>query len=168
MRVTITLSKLNQALYLFIDHIIWAHRVGIVKIDNKYYSDLSSRFWLATLILNLSRDLYQIAVLLEDTAKQNRLLEKERQLEQTSNGTRAYADGPVTSSGKITYSDFMECLRENPQVTLDTVKNGTDLFLPLSSLGYVDISPGLVGLFGLISSVVGVVTVWNSKLKLSP
>ena len=163
MRVTITLSKLNQALYLFFDHIILAHKVGVISIDNAYFSRLSSRFWLATLILGLARDLYELTVLLEDTARQNRLLEKEKQLERKSNGVVV---GVTTTP--VTYGDLVQCVNENPQVTLDTIKNGTDLFLPLSGLGYINVSPGFVGLCGLISSLVGVVTVWNSKLKLSP
>ncbi|PIK57309.1 putative peroxisomal membrane protein 11B isoform X2 [Apostichopus japonicus] len=66
LRLVVTLSKLNSAFYLLFDHIIWANRIGLVKVDQKYYSKLSNRFWLATLILNLTRDLYEFLLLAND------------------------------------------------------------------------------------------------------
>lgn len=56
--------------------------------------------------------------------------------------------------------------KKNQPLLLDTVKNVADIFLPLSSLGYINLSPGIQGLLGLISSLLSLMCVWDSTLKL--
>jgi len=53
-------------------------------------------------------------------------------------------------------------------VVIDTLKNVTDLFLPLATLGYVQTSDGFQGLMGMISSYMSLLAVWNPAFKLSP
>ena len=161
LRVTITLSRLNQAVYLLIDHALWAHRVGIVAVDNNRLTNLSARFWLATLILNLSRDLYALMNVLNDAIS----LHAKRQ----AHGDVGQDDAQCcanSNSGQLDVLAF--CLQRNVPVVLDLVKNTADLFLPLSSLGYLAVPVGIQGLCGLISSIVGMVTVWEDKLKIQP
>ena len=168
-RVTITLAKLNTAFYLFFDHFIWAHNVGIVSIDKPYFSNLSCRFWLATLILNISRDLYEIASLLGAIGQQSRVRAKKKELEPSEEEGGSGNGAPPADQSRITVDDLAVCFfQQNLNVTLDTVKNAADLFLPLSALGYVNISPGVVGLCGLVSSIAALMPVWNSNLKLTP
>ena len=51
---------------------------------------------------------------------------------------------------------------------LDTTKNLFDIFLPLSFLKYVNLSPGTQGAVGLISSLLNIISIWDSKYKLTP
>ncbi len=125
LRVTITLSKLNQAVYLLIDHTLWAHRIGIVEVDSNRLTNISARFWLATLILNLSRDLYELMNVLNDAidlyAKRvggggvgNPIPNGDADLQHLSNNNSSQLD-IVTI-----------CLQRNMPVVLDLVKNMAD------------------------------------------
>ncbi|XP_071965197.1 peroxisomal membrane protein 11B-like [Antedon mediterranea] len=167
-RVTVTMSKINQAFYLLFDHLLWADKVGIIKTDKDKYSKISAKFWLATIILNLSRDFYELATLLGKTALD---YEKGKKMEgnfRQTNGVPTSPMGNITQYPNTAYIIVKKCLRENVQVTLDLVKNLSDLFLPTSTLGYLNLSPGMQGLFGILGSLVGVLTVWDSSYKLSP
>ncbi|XP_033109546.1 peroxisomal membrane protein 11B-like [Anneissia japonica] len=166
-RVTVTMSKINQAFYLLFDHLLWADRVGVFKTDKDKYSKISAKFWLATIILNLSRDFYELAVLLGKTALE---YERGKKSEDSlrENGKVSSSMGDVAEYQNDVFIIFRKCLRENVQVTLDLVKNLADLFLPTSTLGYLKLSPGVQGLFGIIGSLVGVLTVWDASYKLSP
>ncbi|XP_038060021.1 peroxisomal membrane protein 11B-like [Patiria miniata] len=165
LQVTITLSKLNQALYLLIDHALWAHRVGLVKANNERLTNLSARFWLATLILNLSRDLYELTNVINDAVD----VHTKHQRSSTPNGDVPQTESNVRVNNNVAQLDLMVfCLQSNKPIVLDLVKNAADLFLPLSSLGYLAIPAGIQGLCGLTSSIIGLATVWDAKLKLQP
>lgn len=56
-----------------------------------------------------------------------------------------------------------------PQVlptALDTAKNAFDVLIPMNSLQYVSISGVVQGTTGAISSIIGLLTIWNEHLKL--
>lgn len=57
---------------------------------------------------------------------------------------------------------------QRTRVFVDTLRNGCDFFIPLSALGYINLSPGTVGLLGSFSSLLGLWVLVNPKLKLSP
>lgn len=51
---------------------------------------------------------------------------------------------------------------------VDTLKNTCDLFIPMAALGYVRLSPGTVGMLGVVSSVAGIAALINPMYKLCP
>ncbi|XP_059146671.1 peroxisomal membrane protein 11B-like [Physella acuta] len=163
LRWSITMSKLNQAVALLFDHIIWAGRIGLATIDKDKWSNLSARFWIVTLILNLTRDIYDIITVISRevkirTAKSSR-----------SHYKNGISDHKTISKPKLTNTQlFVKCVTENQSVFLDLLKNLCDLVLPLESLGYVKVSPGVQGLTGSVSSLVGIASTWNPLLKLVP
>ena len=57
-------------------------------------------------------------------------------------------------------------LVNNPSVTIDLIKNCSDLLIPASRLNYVYLPSGVVGLLGVASSVAGLVVTYNERLKL--
>lgn len=159
LRLTITLSKINQAFYLLFDHFLWFSNVGAVKLDKQYWSEVSSRFYLATLLLNLLRDLYGIwCVINEEIAKH-----------------RARASSSVYINGDSNYksvpkrqASMLEILSSNVPLVMDTIKNFFDLAIPMSTLKMANFSATQQGVFGIISSSIAVATVWNPNLKLVP
>ncbi|XP_002738591.1 peroxisomal membrane protein 11B-like [Saccoglossus kowalevskii] len=160
LRVTITIAKLNTAVYLLIDHILWAEKVGLlVLLNKKYYRELSAQFWLVTLILNLSRDLYEILESLKKASGYNK--------SKTDNKS-CMPNGMVANGDMLQLQLLHKCLINNPPLALDTMKNAADILLPLSILGFIRISPGQQGILGIISSFIGIMTVWNSALRLRP
>lgn len=162
LRLTITMSKLNQACFLLFDHIIYAHNVGLINTDKKKWSEISARFWVVSLILNLARNAYDLMNIIQEELRQ-------RQSCEAKHGQQVNGD---SNHNRKTYSQdtniVVKIIMQNKPVVLDLVKNLADLVLPLSTLGKVNASAGMQGFLGLISSAAGIATVWDSSLKLVP
>ncbi|PNJ22926.1 PEX11B isoform 3, partial [Pongo abelii] len=59
-------------------------------------------------------------------------------------------------------------LRGHPPLLLDVVRNACDLFIPLDKLGLWRCGPGIVGLCGLVSSILSILTLIYPWLRLKP
>ncbi|XP_015917525.2 peroxisomal membrane protein 11B [Parasteatoda tepidariorum] len=153
---TITFSKINTAMYLFVDHFIWLNRVGLINIDKDKWSKLYYKFWLNFVVMNLARDIYEIKKILERQSFSK--------LSHEFQGNRIQKGNTVSSSLQVLFS-FLELHKD---VIVDTVKNGCDLFLPLAQMGHVSISSRTMGILGMISSVAGMLPLIDSTYKLSP
>ncbi|KAL1110451.1 hypothetical protein AAG570_007982 [Ranatra chinensis] len=141
--ITCTMSKIAYAMFLLCDHILWIGRVGVMDVNIEKWSVTANKYWLYTVIINLVRDYYEL----------NKLMSMCR------------ADGtPLLTSVKKT----IRLLGQNRDVLVDTIKNLCDVFIPLASLSYVKVSPGTVGLLGIISSVAGIVSLMDPLARLSP
>lgn len=46
-----------------------------------------------------------------------------------------------------------------------SVQDLIDLVIPLSLMGFIDVSPGVVGLAGTVTSIMGAITLWPSSAK---
>uniref|UniRef100_A0A0B7BS85 Peroxisomal membrane protein 11B n=1 Tax=Arion vulgaris TaxID=1028688 RepID=A0A0B7BS85_9EUPU len=163
LRWSITLSKLNQSVYLLFDHVIWAGRVGLATIDKDKWANLSSRFWIATIILNLVRDLYEIIQIFVQELK---LKAVKSSRSQYKNGVSEHKQ--ITKPFLTSTQVIMKCIVENQPVFLDLVRNLCDLVLPLEALGHIKASPGVQGLAGTVSSIIGIASSWNPLLRLIP
>lgn len=163
LRLTITMSKLCQAVFLLFDHIVFAHNLGLVKADKEKWSRYSSQFWLYSLILNLLRNLYDILSIITNEARAQENLQKRSQF---MNGGTDHSSVSRKRMGNVQM--LKKCCFENQPVVLDFLKNLSDLVLPLHSLGKLNVSGGVLGFLGVISSAVGVATVWSPILKLVP
>lgn len=149
-RVTITLAKIANALFLLADHIIWIGRVGLLRVNIEKWSKTANKYWLMSIIMNLIRDVYEIISILEFEGKS--ILMKKSNL----------------SSNIWTQYKLLFHLRNHKDIVMDTIKNGCDLFIPLTALGFTNFTPGTVGIFGVISSIVGLYTLINPLYKLTP
>ena len=158
LKLTLTLSKINQAAYLGVDHLIWAGKIGLAETNTKKWAKVSARFWLVTLTFNLIRNAYDVyLIILKYMALQR------RKAKLSMNGNANY--GPNEKEGD---SILKKCFIENKPAIVDLVKNMADVTLPLSSLGYLNTNPGFQGAMGIISSFMGVLVVWDPLLKLTP
>lgn len=145
LRFILTLVKLNRGIYLLIDHLIWAHRMNLIKINSPYWSKLSNRFWFFSVFLGLVRDMYELLKALR--------VERER--------LRQYQ-----SYEPITRKAISNVVQNNPAVCIDVVKNCGDFLIPLSRLDIFYVPGGIIGLLGIMSSVAGLVATYNEHLKL--
>ena len=160
LRMTLTMVKLNQAGYLLLDHFVWMGKVGIVDTNTKKWARVSSRFWLIAIMFNIMRNIYDIyCIIHQETLRQNNMKRRAQLSGDYQN---------VQNSSESRSAVVKRCIRDNQPVVLDCIKNAGDLVLPLSSLGYIHTSAGFQGLAGVVSSVIGMATVWNPILKLSP
>ncbi|KAB5517718.1 hypothetical protein PHYPO_G00170440 [Pangasianodon hypophthalmus] len=171
LRLCITVSHLNRAMYFACDNLLWAGKTGLLpRLDQDKWSQRSFRYYLFALILNLTRDLYEIYGLME---RERRSSSAKAHL----SGTAENGEIPsVMSSCTSVFTARLQqqlrllttVLRSNPPLLLDTLKNLCDVFIPLDKLGLYPTGPGFVGACGLTSSVLSILTVLYPWLKLKP
>ncbi|GCC20731.1 peroxisomal membrane protein 11B [Chiloscyllium punctatum] len=167
LRFCITVGHLNRAMYLGCDNLLWAGKVGLAtKLDQDKWSQRSFRYYLFALIMNLSRDAYEIAALAQREARARSKV-----------GTEADASGGTPSGASVALLAgslqarlglLCRVLKANPPLLLDVLKNCCDLFIPLDRLGLLKTSPGVVAFCGLSSSVLSILTISQPWLKLKP
>ncbi|XP_063225311.1 peroxisomal membrane protein 11B [Bacillus rossius redtenbacheri] len=149
-RATCTLSKIAHALFLLADNMLWVGRTGLVSVDSERWNKVANKYWLASVAMNLARDLYEVL----------------RLLERGSRGPPApawYSAGPPRKGLPLA-----TLAREHKDVLVDTVKNGCDLMIPLTALGYARLSPGAVGVLGVVSSLAAIVGLVDPEARLEP
>ena len=149
-RVVVPLSKIASGLYLFCDHFVWAARMKLGGLDEKRWSRFASRFWLLSLILFLTRDVYEFILMF--TLEYRRLKQNSKSVS--------------TSNPPSILGTCITVVANHQPLVLDTVKNGADIFIPLDNLQYLKLPAGVIGLLGTLSSVIGLYTVWNESMKL--
>ncbi|CAD7014113.1 peroxisomal membrane protein 11B [Ceratitis capitata] len=162
-RVTLTLSKLSQSLFLLGDHFMWLARTGLVKsINTKSWGKFANKYWLLSIIMNLCRDVYEIFRLMN--------LHK-------AGAKSGIIRGNITTSPLSINSrrDFnrlalysYSLMLAHKDVAVDTVKNLCDLFIPLTGLGYTNLTPRTIGILGAISSVAGLWALLDPAAKILP
>lgn len=165
LRFCITVSNLNRAMYFACDNILWAGKSGLLPhVDQEKWSQRSFRYYFFALILNLSRDAYEIRLLMEREACGKRPKGSE-----TRHTLRADSSlQQLVLRLKVQLHLLVHVLRSNPPLLVDVVKNACDIFIPLDKLGLYKTNPGFVGLCGLTSSVLSILTIVHPWLKLKP
>lgn len=131
-----------QGLFMFIDNLLLLNRFKVIHLTQPdRLQRYLHRVWLLWLSLALTRDYYEIqaklAVGQHGQQKQDRTLARRANIFWT----------------------------EKPLV-IDTVKNLCDIYLPLSNLNIVTPSPALQGIAGTISSIMGLLQIWDAKYVL--
>lgn len=133
----VTLSRIASACFLFLDHIIWLQRAKAININIKPISRLSNQFWLLSTILNIFRNIYDW----------NRIYDHQRLKTSPMRGSSTYVPETIPT-------------------LLDSVKNSFDILIPLHGLDYMYVPGVIQGATGAVSSMIGIATVWNDRLKL--
>ncbi|XP_026743253.1 peroxisomal membrane protein 11B [Trichoplusia ni] len=156
LRVTLTISKLANALFLYADHVVWLTKSGFLKTDSEKWNRTANKFWLLSIIANLARDFYEIVQLMD--------LHKTTFLKPSS-----LLNTPIKNydwNGGLQYvCMLMSCHKD---VFIDTLKNSCDIFIPLTALGLTKLSPSTVGALGAVSSAAALLTVIKPITKLVP
>lgn len=178
LRFCITVSHLNRALYFACDNVLWAGKSGLVpRVDQEKWAQRSFRYYLFSLIMNLSRDAYEIRLLMEQESSAC-----SRRLKGSGGGVPGGIEtggpgGPGTPGGalpqvalkfRLQVLLLARVLRGHPPLLLDVVRNACDLFIPLDKLGLWRCGPGIVGLCGLVSSILSILTLICPWLRLKP
>ncbi|XP_075167203.1 peroxisomal biogenesis factor 11ab [Haematobia irritans] len=158
-RVTLTTSKLSQALFLFADHFLWLARTGLFKsIDAKKWGQYANKYWLLSIIMNLCRDVYEIFRLM-DLHKASVRSGISRNIPCRIRSTKDLSRLALQSYAMVL---------GHKDVFVDTLKNACDFFIPLTALGYTKLTPRTIGMLGAISSVAGLIALLEPTAKLTP
>ena len=142
-KLCLVIGKTSQGIYLLLDNYIWLGKQGLIKVDTKTFGPRAAKFWLTTIFFNIIRNIYDILNILENESRRRKK--------------------------KEVSGNWVDCCGRHKPVIVDTVKNMTDLFLPLSILHYIDTSAGFQGIMGMISSIMGIMVTWDpARYKLTP
>ncbi|TDH09754.1 hypothetical protein EPR50_G00089160 [Perca flavescens] len=161
----LTAANMNRALYFICDNVLWARSVGLIRdIDKERWSLNSSRCYFLSLVMSLTRDVYVVLQLMTQRARDKHFRQK---MELQLNESPEVAEAVIPHLDAFLFL-LLESLKSHPAVALDTLKNICDLFIPLDRLGLYKSNAGVVGFCGLISSVIGIVTLAQPKLRLKP
>lgn len=137
------------------------------------------RYYLFALILNLTRDVYELRLLMECEAR-HRTTKCPRSTCPSSTSPVDHLSSPSSPATEVALPPIMwasirnqtylvaTVLYSNPPLLLDMLKNGCDLFIPLDRLGIYHTGAGFVGACGLASSVLSILTMVYPWLKLKP
>lgn len=151
-RFTLSLSKISSSLFLLCDHVLWLSRTGLFEIQAEKWTILASKYWLYSITMNLVRDFYEIM----------RIIQNENNLICPSMGCRTLNDVFISVA-----KGYLR-VQSHKDVMIDTIKNCCDFFIPLTALGYTKLSPSVIGALGVVSSVAGMLTILDSRYKLTP
>ena len=151
----LTAANFSRSLYFICDNVLWARNVGLIRdIDKERWSLNSSRFYFLSLVMSLTRDVYEILQLMTQRAKDKHFRQK---MERHLNESPDVAEAVVPQLDAFVFL-LLDCLKSHPAVALDALKNVCDLFIPLDRLGIYQSNAGVVGFCGVISSVIGILT----------
>lgn len=161
----LTVANVNRAFYFICDNVLWARGLGLLRnIDKERWSQYSSYFNLVSLLLSMARDAYVTVQLMTQTARDENFRQKM---------DRHLGESPDVAEVLIPQLDallflLLVTLRSHPDVTIDVLKNTCDLLIPLERLGIYEANSGVVAFCGLISSLIGILTIVQPRLKIKP
>ena len=158
LRLCLVVYKLGMAGYLLIDNVVWAAKLKLLSADAAKLNRLAARFWLISILAALTRNAFDIANMIRAEIRH-------RQRCQSPHGRGMVRVGSDSDSHE---QSIVARVAANRPLVVDSIKNICDVFLPLATLGYLKTTDGFQGLMGMISSYVGIMTIWDPALKLSP
>uniref|UniRef100_UPI00398F513E peroxisomal membrane protein 11A n=1 Tax=Pristiophorus japonicus TaxID=55135 RepID=UPI00398F513E len=168
LRFCLTVVPLSRALYFICDNILWMGAVGLGNVDMEKWNKRSNHYYFFSLIINLSRDVYEIVQLVKEEA----LAQKGSPCKSINHLENNHVRREFVWTARVKTVAFfrllLQSLESSPPVLIDTVKNLCDLALPLDKLGICKTNPGVVGLCGLVSSILSILTLTHPALKLRP
>ncbi|KFV84615.1 Peroxisomal membrane protein 11A, partial [Struthio camelus australis] len=161
-RFCLTTSNLTRALYFVCDTVLWLRSVGLQPdIDNQKWRNWATKCYYFSLLMNIARDWYEISWRLEQAIQKGKTKE---------NASWDKEDHKLNCLKCDSLPSFLlllfQILKRHPPLLLDLVKNLCDLSSPLDALGIYKTNPGVLGFCGLISSLVGILTLASPHLKL--
>ncbi|NXB29264.1 PX11A protein, partial [Eulacestoma nigropectus] len=161
-RFCLTASHLSRALYFVCDAVLWLRSVGLQPdIDKPKWQNWATKCYYYSLLMNLARDWYEISWRLEQAALEEKPKENSFRQKHSEELNGVKSDG---LQGFL--CQLFQILKRNPPLLLDLVKNLCDLSGPLDTLGIYRTNPGVIGFCGLLSSLVGILTLASPHLKL--
>lgn len=163
--LSLTAANLSRALYFVCDNLLWLRNVGLVRdLDKERWSLHASRCYLFSLIMSLIRDSYVIGQLMVQRARDK---EFKKKMDTHLRESPEVAEAVVPQLDALLFL-LLQIFKSHPAVALDTLKNICDLFIPLDKLRIYQSNAGVVGFCGLISSLIGIMTLVQPNLKIKP
>lgn len=162
LRFILSTSRISASLLVLVDNLTLIASLGFVKIDLQQWYNRSSRLWLYCIVMGLVRDWHELQRLL-DVQKS----ESNCHLNARSSRISDEQEEEEERRQRIVRS-ISSLLPREKALSIDTLRNFCDLWIPLSSLGYVKLSPRTISLLGTVSSICGIIQAVDASTRLSP
>ncbi|KAK9765070.1 Peroxisomal membrane protein PMP27 [Basidiobolus ranarum] len=138
----------SMAAYLTLDMFSWVHMVGMYRFKNaSKITDNANRFWLYGILLACIADIYKLRQL-------------QLQLE-TVNRVQSVKKDQAEALDDETCQKIQSLNKAKKDLVTQFVIDSVDLLLPLSSLKYVNLNEGVIGLAGVLTSFLGANNAWS-------
>ncbi|XP_074901201.1 peroxisomal membrane protein 11A isoform X1 [Buteo buteo] len=161
-RFCLTASNLTRALYFVCDAVLWLKSIGLrPDVDKLKWRNWATKCYYFSLLMNLARDWYEISWRLEQAVQEEKTKENSFWDKHNQELNCVRCDG---LHGFLLL--LFQILKRHPPLLLDLVKNLCDLSGPLDTLGICKTNPGVIGFCGILSSLVGILTIASPQLKL--
>lgn len=145
-------SKLCLSLQSLADHILWLHSMGLLKLVDKnnkqLWIDRANKFWLYSASINLARDFYELICVIQTRRSRK-------------------SDNLESDIINFNFKTPIKWARSHPKLSCDLIKNACDFWIPYSSINKLDLHPSLIGFLGIISSVMGILQIYDKSYRLS-
>lgn len=145
-RTTMTTSNLWLCFKMFSDHLLWFNSIGLLKIDSQRWTESLNRFWFYSASANLLRDFYELICIIHEARNEDNL---DCELSKLSLGTP------------------MRWISRYPKLSCDLIKNLSDFWIPYASVNDLKMHPLLISIFGIVSTTMGILQVYDEKYRLS-
>lgn len=183
-RLTSTLSRIASSCFMAIDHIVCLHKLGLIpakSLDAAAWDKTSTRFWLYSIVMGLVRDIYEIMKVYKEACQiRKRKItghnhrHNKHSPDETASKHSIHIKGlpatlnPAVGQCIISAKIATKCLSQHADITIDFIKNICDLCIPLTVLGYIKMSPGKIGLLGIVSTIASAIPQIDPMLKMVP
>ncbi|KAG8864110.1 Peroxisomal membrane protein PMP27 [Tulasnella sp. 330] len=142
--------QLSYAGYLAFDSLVWVNGVKFITLNKDTafrVNMISQRFWLAGILFSIAGG----------ASKLNRQLKSLKQLERSSAKSSEKGD-----DAQLAHDEIRVIKAQSAAVRYQLILDLLDFWLPASALGYANINDGLVGIFGVITSVMAFNLQWKA------
>ncbi|KDQ63612.1 hypothetical protein JAAARDRAFT_118980 [Jaapia argillacea MUCL 33604] len=147
-QITTIARQLSYFGYLSYDTLVWANAIKFITLKPETAQKVNktaNRFWLAGILLNITHGLL----------KAGRL----------ANEAKKLRSGPAWSEKDVGAEADLELKYRSLEVARAATRHQfvidvLDVWLPATSLGLVNINEGVLGIFGLVTSIMGFRSQW--------
>lgn len=138
----------GMGMWLVFDMLQYFHSVGLKTFAKDTLANITKKAyqcWLFALVSAVLLDLYKLQTNAMKLEIANKML-KAGKLE----------------AGEDAQKEVSTLKAQRKELVLQTVQDTLDISIPASGLGYVQLESGVVGLFGMITSLLGARTQWRA------
>ncbi|GAB5592708.1 Peroxisomal membrane protein PMP27 [Umbelopsis nana] len=152
LRVGNTLRQIGYFGYYLIEMFVYLHQVGFITLQNhKKISDTGFKFWAGALVFSIASGLYK----LKQTQAKIEMVKRNTRLIKASTSEK---DAQRAADLKFQEKTL---IKEKEEATFQLIQDGLDIIIPSSTLGWINVDEGLVGIVGTITSIMGGQTQWK-------
>ncbi|KAI8972384.1 peroxisomal biogenesis factor 11 [Pilobolus umbonatus] len=155
LRYTAVVKQGGMFFYYLTEMLVLANSINFFKFEDiKKYSKIGQRCWMTALTASLISSIYKFTQL----QRRQHMLEKTRKYIVNTKEKSDAQIADLKSQEKILAKDKLA-------VKFQFVQDSFDIIIPSTGLGFLNVDEGVVGIAGMITSLLGMRSQWNKVNK---